>query len=187
LITEGLGSALDQYVIRGVQHNVPFCRDVLRNDDFVKGYTPTGFIAQHYPDGFSGGQLSAVERKELVAIAGEIARKKCILMGSPPLAFSGKDGEKAHEDEVVVCLGGMFGDAYLVQSKIDLERDCSTTAYVTKLYQEGDRTDESHVVELCNLDYEPSGDLAQVSVGGKDRALQVSRSYLNWCRVLSVF
>ncbi|KAL7516922.1 hypothetical protein ACHAWX_001893 [Stephanocyclus meneghinianus] len=169
----GLGSALDQYVIRGVQHNVPFCRDVLRNDDFVKGYTPTGFIAQHYPDGFSGGQLSAVERKELVAIAGEIARKKRILMGSPPLTLSGKDGENANQDEVVVCLGGMFGDAYLVQSKINLEGDCTITACVSKLYHEGDGTDESHVVELCNLDYEPSGELAQVSVGGTDRALQI--------------
>eukprot|EP00804_Cyclotella_cryptica_P023042 CCRYP_000298-RD/>CCRYP_000298-RD protein AED:0.06 eAED:0.06 QI:5/1/1/1/0.75/0.6/5/498/883 len=169
----GLGSALDQYVIKGVQHNVPFCRDVLRNDDFIQGYTPTGFIAQHYPDGFSGGQLSEVERKELAVIAREIARKRCILMGSPPLALTGKGGDNAAEDEVVVCLGGMFGDAYLVKSKIDLERDCSITASVTRLQKEGDAVDESHVVELCNLDYELSGDLAQVSVGGKDRALQI--------------
>ena len=51
----GLGSALDRYLLRGVQHNVPFVRDVLRNDEFVAGYTPTGFISTHYPDGFLGG------------------------------------------------------------------------------------------------------------------------------------
>jgi hypothetical protein len=78
--------------------------------------------------------------------------------------------EDPKEDEVVVCLGGMFGDAYLVQSKVDLERDCSITASVTKLQKE----DSSHVVELCNLDYEPSSDLALVSLAGEDRALQVS-------------
>lgn len=176
-IIVGLGSALDQYIIKGVQHNVPFCRDVLRNADFVKGYTPTGFIAQHYPDGFSGGQLSEVERKELVVIAREIARKRGIIMGTPPLAMCSNDGKNTNEDEVVVCLGGMFGDAYLVQSKIDLKRDCSITASVTKL-QDG-CTDASHIVKLCNLDYEPSSDLAQVSIGGEDRALQVSQCGLN--------
>lgn len=164
---------MDQYIIKGVQHNVPFCRDVLRNVDFIKGYTPTGFIAQHYPDGFSGGQLSEVERKQLVAIAREIARKRGVAMGSPPLALSGNT-DSSNEDEVVVCLGGMFGDAYLIQSKVDLERDCSITASVTKLQKEGDEDDASHVVELCNLDYDPSSDLAQVLLAGEDRALQVS-------------
>lgn len=143
---------------------------MLRNADFIKGYTPTGFIAQHYPDGFSGGQLSEIERKQLVAIAREIVRKRGAAMGSPPMAMSEGGEEDPKEDEVVVCLGGMFGDAYLVQSKVDLERDCSITASVTKLQKE----DSSHVVELCNLDYEPSSDLALVSLAGEDRALQVS-------------
>ena len=94
-------------------------------------------------------------------------------MGSPPLALSGNT-DSSNEDEVVVCLGGMFGDAYLIQSKVDLERDCSITASVTKLQKEGDEDDASHVVELCNLDYDPSSDLAQVLLAGEDRALQVS-------------
>lgn len=170
---QGLGSALDQYIIKGVQHNVPFCRDVLRTHDFIKGYTPTNFIEEHYPEGFSGGQLSEVERKQLVAIAREIARKKGIMMKSPPLALSGSSGENANEDEVVVCLGGMFGDAYLVKSKIDLEKDCSITASVSKLQKEGDGTDATLVVDFCNLDYDPSGDMAQVSLAGENRALQV--------------
>lgn len=157
-----------------MQHNVPFCRDVLRTHDFIKGYTPTNFIEEHYPEGFSGGQLSEVERKQLVAIAREIARKKGIMMKSPPLALSGSSGENANEDEVVVCLGGMFGDAYLVKSKIDLEKDCSITASVSKLQKEGDGTDATLVVDFCNLDYDPSGDMAQVSLAGENRALQVS-------------
>eukprot|EP00956_Cyclotella_meneghiniana_P035102 scaffold111374_cov76-Cyclotella_meneghiniana.AAC.2 len=156
--------------IQGVQHNVPFCRDVLRNDDFVRGHTPTSFIEHHYPDGFSGGKLSEVERKQLVAIAREIAKKRSIVMGSPPLALSGKDGD----EPVVVCLGGMFGDAYLVESKIDLERDCIVTASVSKLKNEPDDANESLIVELCNLNYEPSNDLAHISLSGEERALQAS-------------
>ena len=153
-----------------------FCRDVLRNDDFIKGYTPTGFIAQHYPDGFSGGQLSELERKQLVAIAREIARKRGIALGNPPMTLTGNCCS-SKEDEVVVCLGGMFGDSYLVKSKIDLERDCSITSSVTKLQKtEDDDVDEVHVIELCNLDCEPSADLAQVSLAGEDRALQVRQN-----------
>ena len=169
-MSAALGLALDQYIIKGVQHNVPFCRDVLRNDDFVRGHTPTSFIEHHYPDGFSGGKLSEVERKQLVAIAREIAKKRSIVMGSPPLALSGKDGD----EPVVVCLGGMFGDAYLVESKIDLERDCSVTASVSKLKNEPDDANESLILELCNLNYEPSNDLAHISLSGEERALQAS-------------
>ena len=69
-----------------VQHNVPFVRDVLRNDDFVRGYTPTGFIDAHYPDGFSGGQLSVKEREELAVIARELFRIREIVMDGPPRA-----------------------------------------------------------------------------------------------------
>ena len=153
-----------------MQHNIPFCRDVLRNDDFVKGYTPTSFIDHHYPDGFSGAKLSELERKQLVAIAREISKKRSIVIGSPPLALSGSDGEET----VVVCLGGMHGDPYLVESKIDLERECSITASVTKLKNDPDDANASLIVELCNLNYEPSNDLAHISLSGEERALQAS-------------
>jgi len=162
----GLGSALDQYLLRGVQHNVPFVRDVLRNDDFVKGYTPTGFIEEHYPDGFAGGQLSEKERREMVVVAREIQRRREVRMDEPPLALlSASSGD----EEVVVCLGGMFGDAYLVRSNGDSSND--VTSSVTRL-----GTDDEDAVEVVNisaLEYEPSDDLAHVKIAGERRALQV--------------
>jgi propionyl-CoA carboxylase alpha chain len=172
--------ALDQYILRGVQHNVPFCRDVLRNNHFVKGYTPTGFIGQHYPDGFSGGRLSEKEICELVVIAREIGKKRCMSMESPPMVLTGSGGGEG-TDEAIVCLGGMFGDAYLVQSRIDLERDCSITASVTKLpcadsgeRSENDGSKAAQAVVLCKVDHDPADDLALVSLPGEERALQVS-------------
>lgn len=145
---------------------------MLRNSDFIKGYTPTGFIAQHYPDGFSGGKLSEVERKQLVAIARQIARKRGNLLRAPPLTLTFSVDDSAGEDEVIVCLGGMFGDAYVVKSKYDSDRDGVITASVVKM-NEGDNTVGSQIVELCNLNYEPADDLAQVSLTGEDRAIQV--------------
>jgi len=176
---KGLGLALDQYILRGVQHNVPFCRDVLRNNHFVKGYTPTGFIGQHYPNGFSGGRLSEKEICELVVIAREIGKKRCMSMESPPMVLTGSGGGEG-TDEAIVCLGGMFGDAYLVQSRIDLERDCSITASVTKLpcadsgeRSENDGSKAAQAVVLCKVDHDPADDLALVSLPGEERALQV--------------
>ncbi|CAM9998018.1 unnamed protein product, partial [Sphacelaria rigidula] len=46
-----LGVALDEYVVKGVNHNIPFLRDVVRNSDFVEGNYSTSFIGKHYPDG----------------------------------------------------------------------------------------------------------------------------------------
>ena len=166
----GLGSALDQYLLRGVQHNIPFVRDVLRNEEFIGGRTPTSFINEHYPDGFSGGQLSEGERRELVVIASEIQQRREMVMDNPSLTMSGIN------NDVVVCLGGMFGDAYLVQSRSTVEGD--TTSSVSKLSKgvDGDVTsgDEAQEVNLSALDYQPSSDLAHVTVSGESRALQVS-------------
>ncbi len=49
--------ALDNYVIRGVQHNIPFLTALLDHDDFKSGELHTGFIDTHYPDGFSSGAV----------------------------------------------------------------------------------------------------------------------------------
>ena len=40
-----------EYVIQGLGHNVPFLRDVSRNQDFTTGDYSTSFIDKHYPDG----------------------------------------------------------------------------------------------------------------------------------------
>ena len=171
----GLGLALDQYILRGVQHNVPFVHDVLRNEDFVKGYTSTGFIGEHYLKGFTGGQLSEKERRELVVIAREIQRRRELVMNNPSLALSGRSGDhdgEAIEEEVVVCLGGMFGDAHLVRSRVDSSNGSCATSSVTRISTIVE--DDVEVVNLSALDYEPSNDLAQVKIVGESRALQVS-------------
>jgi propionyl-CoA carboxylase alpha chain len=192
---EGLGSALDQYLLKGVQHNVPFVRDVLRNDDFVNGYTPTGFIDEHYPDGFSGGHLSDREREELAVIARELFRIREIVMDSPPLASFEEDvtngfvDEKGVTEEVVVCLGGMFGDAYLVETKFG-SGGRESIASVMKLSEDagGEMWEKAQSVDLSSLEYDPSSDFAHVVISGQGRSLQVRKfvcfsSFL--CRVLS--
>ncbi|XP_045677715.1 propionyl-CoA carboxylase alpha chain, mitochondrial isoform X2 [Phyllostomus hastatus] len=64
--------ALDNYVIRGVTHNIALLREVIINSRFVKGDINTKFLSDVYPDGFKGHKLTENERNELLAIASSL-------------------------------------------------------------------------------------------------------------------
>ncbi|XP_073899145.1 propionyl-CoA carboxylase alpha chain, mitochondrial isoform X2 [Castor canadensis] len=64
--------ALDNYVIRGVTHNIALLREVIINSRFVKGDISTKFLSEVYPDGFKGHALTESERKQLLAIASSL-------------------------------------------------------------------------------------------------------------------
>lgn len=64
-----MASALDEYVIRGVTHNVPLLRDIITEEKFVKGNITTKYLPERYPDGFKGKQLTPTEERQLAAIA----------------------------------------------------------------------------------------------------------------------
>ena len=57
-------AALDNYVIRGVTHNVPLCQEVLSCDQFVSGDITTNYLYEKYPEGFQGLQLEKGSREE---------------------------------------------------------------------------------------------------------------------------
>merc|ERR1712129_204668 len=44
--------SLDSYVIHGLNHNVPFLRNVLDHPRYIEGAITTKFIEEEYPDGF---------------------------------------------------------------------------------------------------------------------------------------
>lgn len=60
--------ALDKYVIRGVNHNIPLLRDILMEEKFIKGNISTNYLPQTYPDGFKGLQLTDDDKNKLLAI-----------------------------------------------------------------------------------------------------------------------
>jgi propionyl-CoA carboxylase alpha chain len=51
--------ALNGFVIRGVSSNIPFQAALLAHPKFVAGDFNTGFIAEHYPQGFSAERRAA--------------------------------------------------------------------------------------------------------------------------------
>ncbi|XP_077153195.1 propionyl-CoA carboxylase alpha chain, mitochondrial [Ranitomeya variabilis] len=59
--------ALDNYIIRGVTHNIPLLREVITHPRFIKGDITTKFLPEVYPDGFKGHSLTSQERNDLLA------------------------------------------------------------------------------------------------------------------------
>uniref|UniRef100_A0A8C6UD28 Propionyl-CoA carboxylase alpha chain, mitochondrial n=1 Tax=Neogobius melanostomus TaxID=47308 RepID=A0A8C6UD28_9GOBI len=61
--------ALDNYVIRGVTHNIPLLREIITHPRFISGDISTSFLPEVYPDGFKGHQLDRGRCRELLASA----------------------------------------------------------------------------------------------------------------------
>ncbi|KAI3362903.1 hypothetical protein L3Q82_011500, partial [Scortum barcoo] len=61
--------ALDNYVIRGVTHNIPLLREIITHPRFISGDISTNFLPEIYPYGFKGHQLDMEKRRELLASA----------------------------------------------------------------------------------------------------------------------
>ncbi len=59
-------TALDRFVIRGVQHNISFLAALVQHPRFIEGRITTNFIAEEYPDGFHPGDV-AHENPALIA------------------------------------------------------------------------------------------------------------------------
>lgn len=51
--------ALSEYMIIGISHNISFLEAIMQNPRFVDGNFSTGFIAEEYPDGFLGAEITS--------------------------------------------------------------------------------------------------------------------------------
>jgi len=60
-----MGKALDDYVIRGVNHNVCFIRSMMEHPKYQSGDITTKFIPQEFPKGFQGHELTTVQEQQL--------------------------------------------------------------------------------------------------------------------------
>ncbi|XP_072478138.1 propionyl-CoA carboxylase alpha chain, mitochondrial isoform X2 [Notamacropus eugenii] len=69
---ERMEAALDNYVVRGVTHNIALLREVINHKRFVVGDINTKFLSDVYPDGFKGHKLTKTEKQQLMAIASSL-------------------------------------------------------------------------------------------------------------------
>lgn len=95
--------ALNGFVIRGINSNIPFQAALLAHPDFVSGNFNTGFIAQHYASGFRAEDVPHSDPDFLVALAAFVRRKS----RERATGISGQlpgYGVKVGKDYVVVSL-----------------------------------------------------------------------------------
>ncbi len=66
--------ALDTFEVEGIGHNLPFLSAVMDHPKFVSGDMTTAFIAEEYPDGFSGVALDEPARRRVAAACAAMNR-----------------------------------------------------------------------------------------------------------------
>ncbi|XP_025064404.1 propionyl-CoA carboxylase alpha chain, mitochondrial isoform X2 [Alligator sinensis] len=98
--------ALDNYVIRGVTHNIALLREVIIHPCFVQGDISTKFLPEVYPDGFKGHKLTDLEKRELLATAASLyvaeQRRSQQFLGTPRISI---DKSNVSSWELFVHLG----------------------------------------------------------------------------------
>eukprot|EP01129_Flabellula_baltica_P006132 TRINITY_DN2268_c0_g1_i1.p1 TRINITY_DN2268_c0_g1~~TRINITY_DN2268_c0_g1_i1.p1 ORF type:complete len:716 (-),score=190.26 TRINITY_DN2268_c0_g1_i1:103-2250(-) len=113
--------ALDSYVIRGLQSNIPFVRDIMENPTFVKGELSTNFIPEEYPDGFHGFALKEKNMIDLLAISASIDCLKQIVNFSVCMSEAEYSKEK-HMPHIISKVVMLNGEKFPVKVTIDIDR-----------------------------------------------------------------
>jgi propionyl-CoA carboxylase alpha chain len=66
---EAMSDALDNFVVDGIQHNMPFLAALMSHPRWREGNISTSFIAEEYPEGFSPLLPDESDKSVLVAVA----------------------------------------------------------------------------------------------------------------------
>lgn len=88
---EHMKAALSSFVIRGINHNLSFLEALITNPRFAASDISTNFIAQEYPEGFAGAELTSEVSQIFVATAIYIFVSEQIRMG----LLSEKSGDRS--------------------------------------------------------------------------------------------
>ena len=71
---EAMRHALDEFEIEGIGHNLPFLSAVMEHPKFIAGDITTAFIAEEYPEGFTGTTPDADGLTRIAAAAAAMHR-----------------------------------------------------------------------------------------------------------------
>ena len=66
---DAMSDALDDFVVDGIEHNIPFLSALMQHPRWREGNLSTGFIAEEYPDGFAPIAPGDADKAVLAAVA----------------------------------------------------------------------------------------------------------------------
>ncbi|MCV0397027.1 MAG: acetyl/propionyl/methylcrotonyl-CoA carboxylase subunit alpha [Rhizobiaceae bacterium] len=74
---DAMSRALDEFVVEGIEHNIPFLAALMRHPRWREGRLSTAFIAEEYPDGFQPTTPSREELETLALVAASVEFIRC--------------------------------------------------------------------------------------------------------------
>jgi propionyl-CoA carboxylase alpha chain len=119
--------ALNGFVIRGINSNIPFQAALLAHPEFVSGNFNTGFIAQHYSAGFRAEDVPHQDPHFALALAVFVRRKSRERASGLSGQLAGY-GFKVSGDGVVVALSEQGQHRYL---PVHVEEFVGETGYAS--------------------------------------------------------
>ncbi len=154
---DAMASALDEFRIEGINHNIAFLDAIVHTPRFREGRLTTGFIAEEYPDGFHGRPLDGVLVRRFVAAA--LAAK--IVRTQRAGAISGTlNGGQAPAREFVVVLG----DAQYDVSDASFAEGAITANIAGEFYG-------------AKVEWRPGDTIMRMTEDGKTYAVQFARRH----------
>lgn len=155
-----LSIALDSYVIHGVGHNISFLRDVCRSERFASGKITTNYIAEEYPDGFTGVKLKDHENVRLAALA-------CALHASWREATSVLDSAMKFPPSYADLYCKIGGKAFKVSISENVEDGGGLEV------SDAESGEVLGTVDIDDFEYSPGDFKAMAVIDGEDEVLQV--------------
>jgi propionyl-CoA carboxylase alpha chain len=64
-----MAQSLDAFYVEGIQHNIPFLSAIMENPRWQSGALSTGFIAEEFPGGFTGHEITPEIKETLAEVA----------------------------------------------------------------------------------------------------------------------
>jgi len=122
-----MNKSLDEYVIRGLKHNVCLLRDVINEPDYRAGRITTNYLPAHYPKGFVKAELSDNEtmRLAVTVAAMKIAREANVQRLS---AGSVTAPKRAAGKQPMQTIQVVIGDVKTLPVAVDIS--CDGAAFV---------------------------------------------------------
>ncbi len=119
--------ALNGFVIRGISSNIPFQAALLAHPQFVSGQFNTGFIAEHYAQGFHAEDVPHDDPLFLVALAAYMHRRYRARASGISGQLAGHE-VKVGEQFVVVVLGANGQHEHHAVSVTDFQAPSGSSA-----------------------------------------------------------
>jgi propionyl-CoA carboxylase alpha chain len=148
-------TALDEFEVEGIGHNLPFLSAVMDHPRFISGNITTAFIEDEFPDGFGGVALADETLRKVAASAA--AMHRVVEIRRARVSGRMSNHERVVGTDWVVKLQGQ---SYAVE--IAADRQGATVAF------------EDGTARRVTSDWVPGRSLAILDVDGERMALKVN-------------